>query len=180
MLLNLVESLYQENLSLKKQIQNLQNEINRLKGEQGKPPIKPGKNNSQSQNYSSEKERKETKQRKKIARLTGSKSTIRKNVMLIKLYFLLTHNLRAMKKLLFKISDLKPSTLSSLKKSTTHLLRIKPGLPLYHPAMRENSASRLRALSASFILILTSPNPKSLIFFMMQKLSFLPARSQSS
>ena len=130
--------------------------------------------------YLSEKERKETKQRKKIARLTGSKSTIRKNVMLIKLYFLLTHNLRAMKKLLFKISDLKPSTLSSLKKSTTHLLRIKPGLPLYHPAMRENSAPRLRALSSSFILILTSPNPKSLIFFMMQKLSFLPARSQSS
>ena len=49
MLLNLVESLYQENLSLKKQLQNFQNEINRLKGQQGKPPIKPGKNNSQSQ-----------------------------------------------------------------------------------------------------------------------------------
>lgn len=69
MLLNLVESLYQGNLSLKKQLQNLQNEINRLKGEQGKPPIKPGKNNSQSQNYSSEKERKETKQWKKNSKV---------------------------------------------------------------------------------------------------------------
>jgi len=68
MLLNLVETLYQENLSLKKQVQNLQDEINRLKGQQGKPPIKPN-NNSQPKNYSSEKERKKKKRRKKRSKV---------------------------------------------------------------------------------------------------------------
>ena len=37
---NLLESLYKENLSLKSQLQQLRNEINRLKGQKGKPDIK--------------------------------------------------------------------------------------------------------------------------------------------
>lgn len=40
-LLNLVETLYKENVSLKSQIQQLKDEINRLKGQKGKPDIKP-------------------------------------------------------------------------------------------------------------------------------------------
>lgn len=38
---NLVETLYKQNLSLKSQNQQLKDEINRLKGEKGKPNIKP-------------------------------------------------------------------------------------------------------------------------------------------
>jgi len=62
-LLNLVEALGQENLELKRQNQELRDEINRLKGEQGKPKIKPNKKTPSQ--YSSEKERKKPKKRKK-------------------------------------------------------------------------------------------------------------------
>lgn len=62
-LLNLVETLSQENRELKHQIQELRDEINRLKGEQGKPKVKPNK--KKSKQYSSEKERKKPKKRKK-------------------------------------------------------------------------------------------------------------------
>lgn len=37
---SLLESLYKENLSLKSQLQQLKDEINRLKGQKGKPDIK--------------------------------------------------------------------------------------------------------------------------------------------
>ena len=62
-LLNLVEALGQENLELKRQNQELRDEINRLKGGQGKPKIKPNKKTPSQ--YSSEKERKKPKKRKK-------------------------------------------------------------------------------------------------------------------
>ena len=65
-LLNLVETLTQENQGLKRQIQELRDEINRLKGEQGKPKIKPNK--KKSEQYSSEKERKKSKKRKKCTK----------------------------------------------------------------------------------------------------------------
>jgi len=55
-LLNLVDQLYGENESLKEQNQLLKDEINRLRGEQGKPTIKA---NSQPSDHSSEKERKQ-------------------------------------------------------------------------------------------------------------------------
>ena len=62
-LLNLIETLNQESLELKRQNQELRDEINRLKGEQGKPKIKPQKKTPEQ--CSSEKERKKTKKRKK-------------------------------------------------------------------------------------------------------------------
>jgi hypothetical protein len=62
-LLNLIETLNQETLELKRQNQELRDEINRLRGEQGKPKIKPSKKNPGQ--YSSEKERKKRKKRKK-------------------------------------------------------------------------------------------------------------------
>jgi len=62
-LLNLVETLNQETLELKRQNQKLRDENNRLKGEQGKPKIKPNKKTPGQ--YSSEKERKRPKKRKK-------------------------------------------------------------------------------------------------------------------
>ena len=40
MLLNLIENSKQENQELKEQIQTLEDEINRLKGEQAKPKVK--------------------------------------------------------------------------------------------------------------------------------------------
>jgi len=69
-LLNLVETLHQENLELKRQNQELRDEINRLKGEQGKPKVKPGKKNPSQ--YSSEKER---KNERSVAKRTVSKRT---------------------------------------------------------------------------------------------------------
>ena len=56
-LLNLVESLLAENETHCQTIQEQADEINRLKGEQGKPKIRPQKKNSQG-DHSSEKERK--------------------------------------------------------------------------------------------------------------------------
>lgn len=63
-LLNLVEELKQENILLREQVQELRDEVNRLKGEQGKPPIKPGKRGGGS-DHSSEKERRRPKKRRR-------------------------------------------------------------------------------------------------------------------
>jgi len=73
-LLNLVETLSQENRELKRQIQELRDENNRLKGEQGKPKVKPSKKNPGQ--YSSEKERKKPKNERSAAKRTASKPTI--------------------------------------------------------------------------------------------------------
>ena len=54
-LLNLIEQLAQENQDFKEQIQTLRDEINRLKGEQGRPHIRPQK--KKDGDISSEKER---------------------------------------------------------------------------------------------------------------------------
>jgi predicted RNase H-like nuclease (RuvC/YqgF family) len=43
LLYNLVEEMNQENRELREQIQYLRDEISRLKGEQGKPDVKPDK-----------------------------------------------------------------------------------------------------------------------------------------
>jgi len=56
-LLNVIDKLYSENESLKEQNQQLKDEVNCLKGEQGKPTIKA---NSQPRDHSSEKERKQS------------------------------------------------------------------------------------------------------------------------
>lgn len=70
LLLNIVEELKQENLAQGIEIQRLRDEINRLKGEQGKPDIKPSK--KPNNDYSSEDERRgkrkprKPKKRKKL------------------------------------------------------------------------------------------------------------------
>lgn len=64
MLLNLVEELKRENDSLREAVQQLRDENNRLKGEQGKPKIKPGKKAGGS-DHSSEKERHQPKKRRR-------------------------------------------------------------------------------------------------------------------
>ena len=64
-LLNIIEQLASENAALVNEVQKLKDEINRLKGEQGKPNIKPNTNNKNNQDISSEKERKAKNQRKK-------------------------------------------------------------------------------------------------------------------
>jgi len=56
-LFNLVEALASENEKLTVENQQLKNEINALKGEQGKPDVKPNKRNKK--NISSEQERKD-------------------------------------------------------------------------------------------------------------------------
>jgi hypothetical protein len=65
LLLNLVESLQAENRELRKQVQELRDEINRLKGEQGKPDIKPNRKQRQTSTYSSEGERQQPRTRQK-------------------------------------------------------------------------------------------------------------------
>jgi FtsZ-binding cell division protein ZapB len=64
MLLNLVEELKGENDTLREAVQQLRDENNRLKGEQGKPKIKPGKKAGGS-DHSSEKERHQPKKRQR-------------------------------------------------------------------------------------------------------------------
>ena len=60
-LLNLVELVNSQNSDLKQEVQKLKDEINRLKGEQGKPEIKP--DNSKGKNISSEPERKKAEEK---------------------------------------------------------------------------------------------------------------------
>lgn len=69
MLLNLVEEVKQENGQLRETIQQLRDEINRLKGEQGKPDIKPGKKKGERNDHSSEKERRKPKKWEKGSKL---------------------------------------------------------------------------------------------------------------
>lgn len=64
MLLNLVEELKRENDALREDVQQLRDEVNRLKGEQGKPKIKPDKKAGGS-DHSSEKERRQPKKRRR-------------------------------------------------------------------------------------------------------------------
>jgi len=63
---NLVEALYQENLALKAGNQRLKDEINRLKGQEGKPDIKP---KSSTENNKPDKKRKRKKKWKKQSKL---------------------------------------------------------------------------------------------------------------
>jgi hypothetical protein len=80
LLLNLIEELKQENIVQRTAIQHLRDENNRLKGEQGKPDIKPNKKTSS--DHSSEKERREKrspvkrKKRKKVAEVTIDRDEI--------------------------------------------------------------------------------------------------------
>ena len=69
MLLNLVETLKVENQELREQNQRLRDEINRLKGEQGKPNLKPNRKKRASSNHSSERERRQPKERKRCRKL---------------------------------------------------------------------------------------------------------------
>ena len=64
-LLNIIEAQAKETNELRAQLQQLRDENNRLKGEQGKPDIKANKKNKQHIDVSSEKERKKNKPWKK-------------------------------------------------------------------------------------------------------------------
>lgn len=77
LLLNLVEVLSEENESLKKTIQALKDEINRLKGEQGKPAIRKQTKEGDltNPNHSSEKDRKRRSEQKKPRKPKVKKKT---------------------------------------------------------------------------------------------------------
>ena len=57
-LFNIIETIFQDKEELQKENQKLKDEINHLKGEQGKPDIKGKNSNNSNSNYSSEEERK--------------------------------------------------------------------------------------------------------------------------
>jgi FtsZ-binding cell division protein ZapB len=65
LLLNLVEELKQENRTLHEDNQRLRDENNRLKGEQGQPKVKPSPPKTPTPDYSSERERRQTRERGK-------------------------------------------------------------------------------------------------------------------
>lgn len=67
-LMNLVEQLAAENRSLREQVQRLQDELNRLKGQSRRPPVKGGKGQGRA-DYSSEKERQQPKERQASSKL---------------------------------------------------------------------------------------------------------------
>ena len=71
-LMNLVEVLVADNMRLREEVQQLRYEINRLKGEQGKPTIRPQtKDDNDNQNHSSEKQRKIPKDKKPRGKKKG-------------------------------------------------------------------------------------------------------------
>ena len=65
LLLNLVEEFKQENDQLQETVQRFRDELNRLKGEQGKPDIKPSKKKGKQNDHSSEEERRKREKQKK-------------------------------------------------------------------------------------------------------------------
>lgn len=73
-LINLVEVLVAENEKHKKTIQQQQDEINLLKGEQGKPKIRPQKGED---NHSSDNDRKKRKKKKKKKTRQKKKNTVK-------------------------------------------------------------------------------------------------------
>ncbi len=75
-LLNLVETLANENEALRKTIQDSKDEINILKGEQGKPKIGPQKKDN---NHSSEEERKKRRNKAKKNKRAKKKNSIKPN-----------------------------------------------------------------------------------------------------
>ena len=64
-LLNLVEELHTENQVLHKEVAELRDEVNRLKGEQGRPQVRSNKEKDAKQDHSSEQERRRTKRWRK-------------------------------------------------------------------------------------------------------------------
>lgn len=74
-LLNLVETLSAENEELRKTNQTLKDEINRLKGEQGKPSIRPQKKDKD--NHSSEDDRKKRKKKKPKNKRSKKKNVVK-------------------------------------------------------------------------------------------------------
>ena len=66
-LLNLVEELSEENRALRAEVQELRDEVNRLKGEQGKPDVKATK--PKDSDHSSEKERRKPKRWRKSSKV---------------------------------------------------------------------------------------------------------------
>ena len=73
LLLNLIEQLNSKVIELEAETQKLRDENNRLKGEQGKPDIKANKKKRLNNNYSSEKERKTSKNHRKSGKKTEIK-----------------------------------------------------------------------------------------------------------
>jgi hypothetical protein len=69
LLLNLVEELKQENERLRIEVQQLGDEINRLKGEQGKPDIKAGQKRRPASDHSSEVERRQARGHRKSGKV---------------------------------------------------------------------------------------------------------------
>ena len=69
-ILNLVEELSSDNITLRQEKQQLRDENNRLKGEQGKPQVKPSKkpHSTSSSDHSSEQPRRRRKKRTRRAR----------------------------------------------------------------------------------------------------------------
>ncbi len=67
-LLNGVEQFAHENDELKEKVQHLTDEINRLKGEQGKPKIRAGKKDTDISSEQERKEKKPPKQKKSKAK----------------------------------------------------------------------------------------------------------------
>ena len=70
-LLNLVEELAAENRQRREEVQQLRDEINRLKGEQGQPKIKPNQKpaGATPTNQSSERERRQSKARHQTSKV---------------------------------------------------------------------------------------------------------------
>jgi len=75
-LLNLVEVLHRENLALKAENQQLKDEVNRLKGEKGKPDIKPKAPIAANEPFKNPKPKKKWKKHSKLGRVKIDESKV--------------------------------------------------------------------------------------------------------
>ena len=91
MLLNLVEELLAEIRNLKVERQELRDEVNRLKGEQGKPKIKANKkeNEQATSKPSKEEQKKKSKQKENHLRPSGGGHVSLRSLVAFKRFFLL-------------------------------------------------------------------------------------------
>ena len=112
LLFNKIEEQANEISALKMENQKLRDEVNRLKGEQGKPDIRP---QTSSKDFSSEKERKEPLKKKQ--KTTRSRLTVPRDVRLISRNCQRTRSLKVWLLWLFKTWSSRLTTLNSRRKS---------------------------------------------------------------
>lgn len=138
-LLNLIEALQQEIQEFKRINQQLRDENHRLKGEQGKPDIKPSTKGAKNKNFSSEKERKKRKKRNKKSKKDRIKTHNRQVCKVDPAILPEDARFKGYQPVVVQDVIFKAYNTLFLKENTTPPPSTKPIWPLYRPATTGNS-----------------------------------------